>query len=171
MASSRESPLATRRSPAPFCGPGSRSRELGQVRVGTVLQPGPQEVAAWRRLASAAGVCAVCLAAQAEAAERQLCPEACWAAPLPLWSGQAQGGWAPQPSPDLCALNCFRRPVSTRVAAGHTPIRACVCSSHTAPSATGSSPVQLQATVCSPRICIHTGSVGGKESSVSVVGR
>lgn len=75
MASSRESPLAARRSPEPFCGPGSGSSELGQVRLGTVLQPGPpQEVAAWRRLASTAGVCAVCFAAQAEAVECQLCP-------------------------------------------------------------------------------------------------
>lgn len=41
MASSREGPLAARRSPEPFCGPGSGSSELGHVRVGTVLQPGP----------------------------------------------------------------------------------------------------------------------------------
>lgn len=72
-----------------------------------------------------------------------------------LWSGQAQGSWTPQPSPNLCSLSCFRRPLSTHVAAGHTPVRARVCSSHTVPSATGSSPVQLQATACSPRICIH----------------
>lgn len=152
MASSRESPLATRRSPEPFCGPGSGSSELGQVRVGTVLQPGPPRRSLHGGAWPALRVCVL------SASLHRLRPRSASCAPgglpgstvLLLRSGQAQGGWTPQPSPNLCSLNCFRRPLSTRVAAGHTSIRARVCSSHTVPSATGSSPLQLQATACSP---------------------
>lgn len=139
MAGGRESPLATRRSPEPFCGPGRGRSDLGRSQSGDSDSAGasPRGLCVEVPGQGCRSVCADCPGAQAEATGAPSRNHSVPAAP-PVAVGKAaspgQGSWTTQPSPDPCALSPFP-PAFVHLRGGwpHTCPCPCVRFPHWAP--------------------------------------